>query len=149
MKVAQELIKALYAIRNAINGDGGGNNQQGDLSWYDVLSIIYPVAPIAITEYEYTNNPSLIYLKDISIKDELPIKSEGQSYDGTFLYDVPGLGDYSDSQGDSLKKIDLYKYDSFQDYDNNVVQGLRFLSAGPVQYSKTINGITFYIYQSD
>lgn len=146
----KELIRALYKIRDAINGEGG-DNQQGDLSWYDVFSNIYAIAPVAIVESGLENNSSLTYLKDISIKDELPIKKEGADYDGTFLYDRNDLGRFRDGNGLAPHHPDAYKYETFVNELNNneILEGLNILEFGSEPYEVTINGETFYYYATD
>jgi len=157
MKALLEILKALYNIRDAIinkknnSSEGDGDNQQNNLSWYDVFSNIYAIAPIAITEYSFSNNSSIIYLKDISIKDELPIRKEGESYDGCFLYDRNDLGKFKDGNGLAPHHPDAYKYETFinERNDNEILEGLNISEWGTEPYEITINGETFYYYATD
>lgn len=119
-KFFKELIKVLYAIRNAINNKKG-NEGGGNLSWYDFLSAQTDKVPLFAGK-----EGNIVNLKELSISEKLP--------KGPWLYFEK-----------SYDSLDTTKFTTYQ-YDDYTIA---FYGDARVKYEQEINGKTYYYYQSD
>ena len=121
----RELIKAIYAIANAIKGESGrGDSAKDNLTWYDFLSTQTDKVPV------FAGNERIVNLKELSISENLP--------NGPWLYFEKSYDAWD------VPRFTTYEY---HNQDNNQI--IAFYGGNNVEYEQEINGKTYYYYQTD